>query len=93
MTYKIQYLPVVRQDIADIKAYLSQFYENTFPNFMAKLERSVKKLGDMPYMGVEYKDFRRIVVGDYLVFYRVNEPMRTVQVYRILHGAKNIQRI
>jgi len=90
MTYNIQYLPTMRQDIADIKAYLSQFYENTFPNFMAKLERNVKNLEDMPYIGVAYKDYRRLVVDDYLVFYKVDETMHTVQIFRVLHGAQDI---
>lgn len=90
MSYSIQYLPTVRQDVADIKAYMTQFYESTFTSFMTRFERSVDNLVELPYIGVAYKDYRRLVVGDYLVFYQVNETKRIVQIHRILHGAQDL---
>jgi plasmid stabilization system protein ParE len=46
-----------------------------------------------PYMYSEYeknKAYRRIVVQRYLVFYKVFKTAKTVRVYRILYGQRNI---
>ena len=36
-------------------------------------------------------DYRRMVVGDYLVFYMVKEESKTVEIHRILHETQNIK--
>ena len=91
MAYKIIYLPIAAQDLQDIAAYLSRFYKNTLPNFISELERSISNLTVMPNMGVEYKHFRSIAVSDYLIFYMVDDSTRTVRIYRILHGTRDIR--
>jgi len=93
MAYKIKYVASARQDMLDIALHLSRFYESTFPKFIARLDRSVARLVDMPYMGIAYRNYRRLVVGDYLVFYQVDEAGRTIQIYRILHGAQDVSAI
>jgi len=92
MTYKVRYLPTMRRDVAEIKAYMSQFYESTFSNFMDKLRRSTSLLENMPYMDTVYKNYRRLVVDDYLVFYKIDEALKFVEIYRVIHGSKNIQK-
>jgi len=47
----------------------------------------------MPLMYPPYQDnpaYRKMTVGDYLVFYKVNEGARTVEVYRILRRSWDI---
>ncbi len=42
----------------------------------------------------EYRsDLRKMVVGAYVVFYRLDEARKTVEVGYIIHGARNIERI
>jgi len=91
MGYETQLLPTAERDLLDIAAYLTQFYERTYPNFITEFDRSVENLENLPYIGVSYKDYRRLVVDDYLVFYQVNEESRIVQIYRVLHGSQDIQ--
>jgi plasmid stabilization system protein ParE len=82
------------QDIADIKAYLSGFYQGTWSRFSQKLEDSIFALSSTPYIYEAYRtnyDYRRLIVGNYLVFYKVFESEKSVRIYRILHGAKDIQ--
>ena len=89
-SFRIIYLPSAKQNLREIALYLSQFYENTFEKFMNQLDKSVSHLEEMPHMGMIYKDFRRLVVDDYLIFYKVDEKAQEVRIYRILHGSQNL---
>ena len=90
MDYKVEIFPIAKQDLLDIAAYLSQFYESTFAKFIESFERQIGHLAQMPYMGTVHRNFRRLIVSDYLVFYVVNEETRTVEVRSIIHGTRNI---
>jgi len=35
-------------------------------------------------------DYRKLVVGDYLVFYMIDENENSVEIHRIFHGTRNI---
>jgi len=94
MAYNIRYLPVAEQDLYDVAEYLSQFYADTFKRFMATLEKSICSLADTPLMYEEYHDdpfYRRMVVGDYLVFYHVDEAKHIVEIHRVLHGSRDVR--
>lgn len=50
-------------------------------------------MGDTPKMCEIYRldpAYRRMVVDQYLVFYRVNDEIKTVEVHRVLRGAWNL---
>ena len=96
MEYRIRYLPVSRQNLDDILTCLSGFYPGTPLRFVAELRRCIDSLRTRPLMYSIYEDFpvyRHIPVGDYIVFYVVNESNKTVEIHRILHGKQNVQRI
>ena len=91
MTYKIKYLPLAVQDLNDIARYLSGFYPKTASRVLKELREKITKLGDTPKMCEIYRldpAYRRMVVDQYLVFYRVNDE--TVEVHRVLRGAWNL---
>jgi plasmid stabilization system protein ParE len=93
MIYEVKLLKKAATDIEDICRYLSQFYPGTCGRFLDELERSLDNLIQNPYMYSEYernKAYRRIVVQRYLVFYKVFKTAKTVRVYRILHGQRDI---
>ena len=74
MSYKLAFLPDAVNDSEDLRVYLAQYYESTASNFFALLKKSCDKLKNYPYLCPEYEDdpdYRRLVVGDYLVFYMV----------------------
>jgi len=37
-------------------------------------------------------DFRQIAVSDYIVFYKIREDLKAVEIHRILHAARNIEK-
>jgi plasmid stabilization system protein ParE len=93
MNYEIKILKWAVSDIDDICRYLSQFYPGKAGRFLNSLEDSLDEAAKNPYMFSECPDnkkYHRIVVQDYLVFYRIFETKKTVQVYRVLHGKRGI---
>jgi len=94
MRYKAKYFPETVSDREEIKAYLSQYYKSTVKNFFALLKSKIAQLKDFPYSCPTYEDdpdYHKLVVGDYLVFYMVNEDNKTVEIHRIFHGSKDIR--
>ena len=80
-------------DLNDIEEYLSKFYPGTVRNFFEKLKKKVTLLETMPYMCPEYDSdpfFRRMVIGDYLLFYAVDEERTQIVIHRVFHSARDI---
>lgn len=95
MKYRIRYLPDAASDRDDIKEYLSQFYAGTAGRFFALLKQRTARLKEWPYSCPVYDDdpdYRVLVVGDYLVFYIVDEDAKIVEVHRIFHAKMDIRR-
>ena len=93
MTYKIKYLPLAVQDLNDIARYLSGFYPKTASRVLKEMRDKITKLGDNPKMCEIYpldSVYRKMVVDQYLVFYLVNDYVRTVEIHRILRGSWNL---
>jgi len=94
MTYRVIYLERARQDMREIVTYLAQFYASTARNFVDRLKKQVELLKTMPYMNPVYEDvpfFRRMIVGDYLLFYSVDEVREAVVIHRIFHHSRDIR--
>ena len=90
--YKVVFLAAADQNLLDIDEYLSRFYQNTAADFFEALDKKILLLQDMPYIGAEFahdKKYRRLVVGNYVVFYIVDEERHIVEIHRILHGAQD----
>ena len=94
MKYQVKYLPDTVTDREEIRKYLAQFYKNTAKTFFALLRKKISYLKDFPYSCPTYEydiDYRKLVVGDYLVFYMVDEDSKTVEIHRIFHGTQDIK--
>ena len=81
------------QDIDEISAYLSQFYASTFKKFLVMLENHISHLQTNPYIGTVYKEYRKLVVSDYLIFYKVDDKEQAVKIYRVLHSAQDLKNL
>ena len=93
MSYKVMFLPEADRDMDDIEGNLSQFYTSTARNFFDKMKKQLASLETMPYMYPAYEAdpyFRRMVLGDYLLFYSVDEKRNLVIVHRIFHSKRDI---
>jgi len=93
MKYRIKYMPTFPNDRDIIRIHLSKFYTGTEKRFFTLLRNKISQLKDFPlmYPVFEYDpDFRKMVIGDYLLFYIVDEINRIVEIHRIFHGAQDI---
>jgi addiction module RelE/StbE family toxin len=93
--YKIKYLSDALIDREEIKNYLAKYYESTVRDFFTLLKKNTSRLKEFPYSCPIYEDdpdYRCLIVGDYIVFYIVNEDDKTVEIYRILHGSRDMKR-
>ena len=99
MPYKLEYLPAARQDILDMVRYVSTQLQN--PSAAARLaERLVAAAENarrMPYAHPAYLPlrhaYRRILVGQYLLFYWVTEETQTITVARVLYAKRDLPRL
>jgi plasmid stabilization system protein ParE len=92
--YKAKYLNSARQDREAIKIHLNQYSTRAAGRLFAKIKRNMEYVKKNPYIYEAYErrpDFRRMVVEDYLVFYRVNEKDKIIEVHHILHGMIDIE--
>ena len=93
---EIEYSPVALMDIEQIGDYIEREYMNPIAayNTVNKIQDSIDNLMVFPLMGVALSpivniitDYRFLVCGDYLAFYRVNEDI--VYIDRVLHGKRD----
>ena len=94
MKFKAKYLATARQDRATIKSYLDQYSTNAAKRLFDKIRHRIELAKENPYMYEAYKrrpQFRRIVVDDYLVFYKIDEESKIIEVHHILHGMIDIE--
>jgi addiction module RelE/StbE family toxin len=95
MKYEIRFLEIAKEDKETIKKYLSQFYPGTPKGFTNELKNCIRNLKDMPYMYQDFeynKEYRRAVIGNYLVFYKIDDDEKIVKIYRILPGMWDLAR-
>ena len=95
MKYRIKFLSDTLTDREKIKAYLSQYHESTAINFFRLLKEKIARLKEFPYSCPVYEDdpdYRKLIVGDYLVFYIVNEDGKAIEIHRIFHSSQDVGR-
>jgi len=94
MKYRVKYLITARADQEAIKAYLDHHSANAAKRIFDKIKRNMEFVKENPYIFESYKrrpQFRRMVVEDYLLFYKVNEETGIIEVHHILHGMMDLE--
>lgn len=102
MKYKIEYLPIVLEDLKGIVLYISDKLKN--PQAAQKIAESivskVESLSAFPYSLPVYTpikplthEYRKFLVKNYFVFYSVDEKSKTVTIFRIIYARRNIDKV
>jgi toxin ParE1/3/4 len=89
LKYSVRFSPFAKEDKKDIKTYLSKFYPETPHRFIASLKEHINNLKNNPYIYPEYPEnteYRRMLVGNYIVFYKINDAEKRIDIYRILRA-------
>jgi plasmid stabilization system protein ParE len=87
--FSVALSPRARAEIIQIATYLSEHSLPAAERFLRDIEKLQDRLGQFPQSGTLglIPGVRRIVVGDYLVSYRLRE--NTVQIFAIRHGRRS----
>lgn len=100
--YSVYFTKVAMNDLDEIYRYISEelFAENAATDLLKKIEDCIKRLSVFPYYGShladEYlrsKEYRKLIVGSYIVFYIVNERTKQVVIMRILYGKREYENL
>jgi len=93
VAYEVKLLNLAENDLDEICRYLSRFYPGTSGKFLDALEKGFENISINPNMFPKYeynKEYRRMVSGDFLVFYKTDEENNQVTIYRVLHGKRSV---
>jgi addiction module RelE/StbE family toxin len=90
LKYTVSFSPYAKEDKEEIKTYLSKFYPGTPRRFTASLKEHIANLKTNPYIFPVYPenpDYRRMLVGNYIAFYKINDAEKKIYIYRILRAS------
>ncbi|MCI8833009.1 MAG: type II toxin-antitoxin system RelE/ParE family toxin [Clostridia bacterium] len=96
--YEIEFTEDCRDEIRDIYEYISKklFAEEAAKRLMRKIKKYVTDLAESPelYMKIEKKDkrkrdFRRMVIDNYVILYTIDESNKTIYISHMYYGRKN----
>lgn len=96
--YQIEFSKEARKDLKDIVKYIK--YNLQEPNialkFADKIKRNVEKLSENPniYSIIDDKflrkfELRKIIVDNYIIFYKTVDKENKLQIVRIMYGRRN----
>ena len=92
--YEIVVSKEAKQDLTDIKHYLSQFYPSTHRRFREALDDYLQIIAFNPRCCPRYEyrpQYRKCNVKKYLMFYSIDEEAKRVEIHRIRHGSQDLQ--
>ena len=92
--YKLKYLPSFDADLMEAEAYLYGFSPAAADKLAETVIDKTAQLIEQPFLYPVYRydqSLRLIVLPyQYLCFYTVDEDAKTIEVYRILRGMRDI---
>lgn len=100
--YKVQFLPLAQNDLVETVRYIANdLYNKQAANKLAdEIIKATDTLADFPYAYPAYmpirpvkNEYRKIRVQNYLIFYTVNEKMKTVTVSRVVYAKRDYDKL
>ena len=100
--YKIEYLPIAKQDMTEIVQYISQELCNPVAadNFTDEMIEAADRLCDFPYINSVHQtikplkhEYRKLLVKNYIMFYWVNESKKTVTIARVTYARRDYDKL
>ena len=96
--YKVKKGRTFDNDMEFIHVYLSRgnYYKSTISEIFETIYIDLKRLRTSPNIGAKLSnkttipnEYRYLVSGDYLIFYKVYEKEKMVKVFHVYHGKEN----
>ena len=99
--YEVSFLPIAMQDAVEIVQYIKCELKNTSAaeKFSKDIRKSAKALETFPYKNSAYfpvrtlkHEYRKQIIGNYFMFYWVDEEKRSVTIARIIYARRNYEK-
>jgi toxin ParE1/3/4 len=94
--YDLRYLPAAEQDLLNILDYIGRDDPDAARRFVDRVDQAIGRLALFPKAGRQPRDarlrrlgYRVLILDDYLIFYALTGG--TVQVRRVIHGARRFE--
>ena len=100
-TYKILFSDLARKEYKSIIRHIAVNLKNQTAavHTASKILECIDDAAKNPYIYPIYfpieplkYEYRKIVSGNYLIFYRVDEPQKLLKVMRIIYGKRDLNR-
>jgi plasmid stabilization system protein ParE len=89
--YTVLFSERAAKDIISIVEYIAADNAQAAEKLGSNLIELALSLNSMPHRGSRVKNrpgTLKLILGNYLIYYRVNEAKRTAEIIRFLHGAR-----
>ena len=102
MAYKLIVSIDAHNDVEEIAAYIAYEIKNAqaASRFLDNVENSYRQIADNPFMYALCEDtrlhnmgYRKVVIKNYLVIYRVDEANKTAYVTRVIYVARDYAKL
>lgn len=99
--YRLEYLPVALQDMAEITHYISHELQNpsSAERLSAKFVEAADGISAFPYANPTYqpirplqREYRKLLAENYLMLYWVDEPSQTVTIARVIYSRRDYEK-
>ncbi|KPA09229.1 Plasmid stabilization system [Candidatus Magnetomorum sp. HK-1] len=93
-TFKIIYTCKAENDLDSIFSFIAENNPMNALNYINRMQSAIENLAITPYIGVSCRakgikrDCRILIFTNYLIFYKVNEEKKQINILRILHGSR-----
>jgi len=96
--YQLTFLPVAKQDMADIVRYISHELCNPAAagNLADEMIEAAERLCNFPYINAVHQvvkplkhEYRKLLVKNYIMFYWVDEEDKLVTIARVMYARRN----
>jgi addiction module RelE/StbE family toxin len=100
--YTVQMMPDAERDINHIHNYIAVELDSprAAAGIMLRIESAIMALRDFPKIGpacqserLKAKNYRKLVIKNYIAFYLVDDITKTVLVMRVLYGRRNYEEL
>jgi len=94
MTFNYVVTDAAKASFQKIYEYISNNLYNTdaADKLTCMFEAAIDKACSFPKSNPTYKCYRKIVVENYLVFYRIHEETKTLVIMHVLYGAMDYEK-
>lgn len=98
--YKIEYLATAVDDMREIVGYINTRLCNPIAagRLAEKFVAAAEELSDFPYRSRVYsparplsREYRKVLVGNYLMFYWIDEDLKIVTIARVIYAGRNYE--